>query len=246
VEDQALKVIAGLRRNIKDNESRHDRHSQLVKESRRQEREARRSGERNLNSTDSERSASSEEGVQRDKDGYEVDSGSGGDDEDEEEDEEDGESESEYEESSRSTSASDSPVQRHSSKQRRSTKEQTEENLEERESILALKRQIAEQQHAHNDVTSLLHQLFGQVKDLSQSVQRLSVPPASMTVTPSATRHDNSRQRDYSRQSSESAQPYRERPAYQSHEQPPRQHQRTDLSFDYSPGQGQFTEQSDP
>lgn len=246
VEDQALKVIAGLRRNIKKNESRHDRTSQLVKESRRQEREARRAGERNLNSTDSERSPSSEEGVQRDRDGYEVDSGSGSEDEDEEEDEEDEESGSEYEESSRSTSDSDSPAQRQSSKQRRSPPEHTKENLGDSESILALKRQITDQQHAQNDVTSLIHQLFHQVKELSQSVQRLSVPPASMTVTPSATRHENSRQRDNSRQSSESAQPHQERAAHHLHEQFVQQHQRTDLSFDYSPGQGQFMGRVDP
>jgi hypothetical protein len=203
-EMEGLKLISGLRRNIKKNETRHANSHQLVRESRRQEREARRAGERDLHSTDSERSASSEEGVRRNKDGYESNSGSEDEDADGDEGDEDEEDEeSEYQDSgSSSGSGSESPEQPNSRRQRhsspaRSSPEKQRSDFEILE-IQELKRQISDQQHVQNDTTSLIRQLFQQVKEISQSVQRLSVPPSTMTVTPSATRHENSRQESVS------------------------------------------------
>ncbi len=189
VEGQALALIHGLRRNIKRNNTREDDHEALVQESRRQEKEALKHGERELHS-DSPRSLSSEEGVERNSDGYESDPG------EDDEDVEDGDDESEESEYLESSETASSAEHDHSSRAR-NTASSSSLTADLSQQLVTLKRDIDGQKHAQADALELIKQLFSQVKDMSQSMQRLSAPPAHMTVTPRATAHQNSLQASF-------------------------------------------------
>jgi hypothetical protein len=60
-----------------------------------------------------------------------------------------------------------------------------------------LRRELDNQKHAQNDAVGVIKHLLAEVKELSQSIQRLSTPPANTSVTPSGTPHPNSRQASY-------------------------------------------------
>jgi hypothetical protein len=196
LEQQAVTHIAALRRRIHDSIDKRASSHEEVRESRRQEREQLRHGQRNLGSEDSARSQSSEEGVIRDRHGYEDE---GDDDDDgrsdrESDNESDSDSASEYEQSSSEVSTSSEERQ---SKQRQKKGSKTVEapNAE----LNILRQQIEAQQHAQNDALDLIRGLFSQVKTMSESVNRLThqTGTAHAETTPNSVRV-NQRQTSHS------------------------------------------------
>jgi hypothetical protein len=148
-----------------------------VKKVRRDEREAMRKGDRDLGSQDSSRSPSSEEGVQRDANGYSEE-----DEEDEEESQEVVTSESEYiaSDSSSSSEVANSPSPPPKKKSIKKDGSGLKQAEPEKTEIQALRKQVEQQLFAQEDLRLTVKASLKQIQLLAESVARSTSQPSHL------------------------------------------------------------------